>query len=94
MEASCVLVDVAKRWVLDELPAEFSAWASIQACSSGSKRWMVLVSKGRGGRALGGGLVEWRDNWALWTGWVSHGGSRVLRRALLRVWSSSCWGKD
>ena len=57
------------------LPAKLSEQAYIHVAVHGSKWWMVDMSKGRSGCALGGGrrLVQWRDNWAMGTeDWVSE----------------------
>ena len=96
VEAICILVDGEERWVLslDGLPAELSEQAHMWQREQGAdgeddrmQEWMCSEWRRRPG------LVQLRSSWVLWIGWGSHGSSRVLRRTLLRGWSSNCWGK-
>ena len=60
--ASCVQVDGAKRWVLDELPAELSEQAHMRLWEQGVDGGDTRRQEWSCGRALGGVVVQWRNS--------------------------------
>ena len=90
MEASCVVVEGEKRWVLDELLAELSEQAYMWQWGHG----MDGDSNRRRERQCSGwnpGAAEVQMGTVNWMG--ACGSRRQMRKTLQREQSSSCWGK-